>query len=87
MERNGGKTGRSMAKIKRITIEYVDDGTDFDLPSQAPKLGDYGKYVPALTAPTRGEHPCTHCQNNPKNNPAASGICNCVLPTLWQTYW
>ena len=28
------------------------------------------------------EHPCTNCKNNPKNNPHASGICNCALPAL-----
>lgn len=24
--------------------------------------------------------PCENCPNNPKNNPNASGICNCALP-------
>ena len=26
--------------------------------------------------------PCRFCNNNPRNNPFASGICNCVLPYL-----
>lgn len=26
--------------------------------------------------------PCAKCQNNPANNPNASGICNCVLPYM-----
>ena len=25
---------------------------------------------------------CEKCSNNPKNNPHASGICNCVLPYM-----
>ena len=29
------------------------------------------------------DHPCTHCSNNIKNNPHASGTCCCMLPTLW----
>lgn len=27
--------------------------------------------------------PCENCPNNPKNNPNASGICHCALPTLY----
>ena len=26
--------------------------------------------------------PCEHCNNNPKNNPLASGVCSCILPYL-----
>ena len=26
--------------------------------------------------------PCRFCNNNPRNNPFASGICNCALPYL-----
>ena len=29
-----------------------------------------------------GDNPCEHCPNNPKNNPASSGFCNCALPAL-----
>lgn len=29
------------------------------------------------------DHPCTHCNNNPQNNPNASGVCCCALPDLW----
>ena len=25
---------------------------------------------------------CENCNNNPKNNPVATGICNCILPLL-----
>lgn len=28
----------------------------------------------------QGTNPCEKCPNNPKNNPAASGICNCAAP-------
>lgn len=71
-----------MAK-RRITIEWDDDF--FQTPEQAPQFGEYGRFVPALTAPTRAEHPCTHCRNNPANNPLASGFCSCALPDMWQT--
>lgn len=27
--------------------------------------------------------PCANCNNNPKNNPNASGFCNCVLPDMY----
>ncbi len=27
--------------------------------------------------------PCAGCSNNPKNNPNASGFCNCVLPYMY----
>jgi hypothetical protein len=27
-------------------------------------------------------NPCESCNNNTKNNPYASGICNCALPYL-----
>ena len=30
-------------------------------------------------------HPCTYCNNNPQNNPNASGVCCCALPDLWMT--
>ena len=26
--------------------------------------------------------PCEKCMNNPRNNPYASGVCNCVLPYM-----
>lgn len=25
---------------------------------------------------------CRYCSNNPRNNPSASGVCNCVLPSM-----
>jgi len=27
---------------------------------------------------------CDNCMNNPRNNPYASGFCNCALPTIEQ---
>jgi hypothetical protein len=30
-----------------------------------------------------GNNPCEHCPNNPKNNPYSSGVCHCVLPSLY----
>ena len=32
----------------------------------------------------QGYDPCENCWNNPKNNPSASGICNCALPDLYR---
>lgn len=34
------------------------------------------------TTNTSGFKCCQHCINNPKNNPHATGFCNCVLPTM-----
>ena len=70
---------------RRITIEWDDDLSQ--TPLQAPQFGEYGRHIPALTVPTRAEHPCIRCQNNPVNNPNASGICDCVLPSMWQTIY
>ena len=28
------------------------------------------------------EDPCKGCPNNPRNNPNASGVCNCALPYM-----
>lgn len=32
-------------------------------------------------------NPCEHCQNNPVNNPYASGVCHCVLPYMNNTIY
>lgn len=32
-------------------------------------------------------NPCEHCNNNPKNNKFASGVCSCVLPYLNQVIY
>lgn len=39
-----------------------------------------------LVTPQRN-NPCANCNNNPANNPLASGICNCVLPYLNNPYY
>ena len=54
--------------IKKITIEFDEDW-------QAP----YN-----LVQPQGYYDPCEHCMNNPKNNPNASGFCNCSLPDLYR---
>lgn len=28
--------------------------------------------------------PCRNCSNNPRNNPLASGVCHCALPSMYQ---
>jgi hypothetical protein len=28
-------------------------------------------------------NPCDKCMNNPKNNPNASGVCHCALPSMY----
>ena len=28
--------------------------------------------------------PCRNCSNNPRNNPHASGICHCALPSMYE---
>lgn len=38
------------------------------------------KFVPKeVFYPTGSNDPCARCNNNPKNNPHASGVCNCTL--------
>lgn len=60
--------------MKRIII-IEDDG----LPgiNVSPYQGIYD-----LAHPTYYD-PCYNCSNNPKNNPAASGVCCCSLPDMY----
>ena len=30
---------------------------------------------------------CDNCMNNPKNNPYATGFCNCALPAMERDGW
>ena len=30
---------------------------------------------------------CDNCMNNPKNNPYATGFCNCALPAMENNGW
>lgn len=47
---------------------------------------DYGMPYNSQTF-TAHRDPCEHCNNNPKNNPLASGVCSCVLPYLNQVVY
>lgn len=31
--------------------------------------------------------PCRNCNNNPRNNPHASGICHCALPSMYDVIY
>lgn len=42
---------------------------------------DNSNYWRISTITTQG-NPCEYCTNNPKNNPNASGICWCALPSM-----
>lgn len=58
--------------MKKITITIEDDGT-----VQGLNFPEYDGY------PARQYNdPCEFCQNNPRNNPHASGFCCCALPAL-----
>ena len=35
---------------------------------------------PELNQPV---NPCLNCSNNPANNPFATGICHCALPSMY----
>ena len=60
-------------------ILYALWGDDMELwkpdNATAPYFAEYPTY-------TRPNNPCEHCANNPKNNPASSGFCHCVLGTV-----
>lgn len=58
-----------MSKKIVITIEEDDNG--------------YSQGLNFTPFPGRRYNdPCEFCNNNPKNNPNASGVCSCALPAL-----
>lgn len=68
---------------------------DFGVPEMTPaqrKLLETKEFNPNEFNPTsvpyhtqyRGPKCCEHCSNNPKNNPNASGFCDCSLPSMEQ---
>ena len=61
---------------RKIIIIEEDDGQ--------PGIG-VSPYEGLLSTDFYDVHPCTYCNNNPKNNPAASGICCCALPDMWNS--
>lgn len=58
--------------MKRIIIEVPEDFDGYISGNHYPQSYTYSSY----------SDPCEHCNNNPKNNPLASGVCSCVLPYL-----
>lgn len=48
---------------------------------------DYGFPYESLPSYKSAADPCENCPNNPKNNPLASGVCNCVLPYMNQVMY
>lgn len=60
---------------RRIIIIEEDDN-DFGIVDELSRqLGGYGGW-------NNTYDPCATCNNNPMNNPNASGFCNCVLPYM-----
>ena len=39
-----------------------------------------------VTSDNKQYDPCALCSGNPKNNPHASGICHCTLPSMYGPY-
>lgn len=43
----------------------------------------YPVYVPIQPYDAYDGDPCKYCSNNPMNNPNASGVCVCSLPSMF----
>lgn len=42
--------------------------------------------IKVITTPEQSifnQDPCATCSQNPKNNPFATGICHCALPSMY----
>ena len=57
--------------MKKITILIEDTFDPIDLPDW---INNNYRNIDGYY------DPCYNCRNNPKNNPYASGFCNCSLP-------
>lgn len=61
----------NITSIPASTFENIDpNSTDFG--------GNYNIYNTG-----NRNNPCDNCPNNPKNNPYSSGVCHCILPSLY----
>lgn len=63
--------------MRRTIIIINDDGTRNTMNDQVQQF----PYSPSPYA--QQTDPCLNCSNNPANNPFASGICNCALPSMY----
>lgn len=57
-------------------MNIIDTNSD----KQAELQNSIPTYQDAYLNPVENKDPCKNCPNNPKNNPNASGVCNCALP-------
>ena len=46
-----------------------------------------GKLEPITLTGGSARMICDNCMNNPRNNPFASGFCNCALPAMERGGW
>lgn len=66
--------------MKKIIITIEEDDNNVQ---QIPSIPYYPNGISSNPYGMRVD-PCEHCQNNPKNNPLASGVCCCALPDLYR---
>lgn len=64
--------------------KYITDKTMVDLNNNSSDNGVYFWNDEWNSSPHGGFNYkcCQNCPNNPKNNPNASGICHCTLPSM-----
>ena len=64
--------------------KYITDKTMGDLNNNSSDNGVYFWNDEWNSSPHGGFNYkcCQNCPNNPKNNPNASGICHCTLPSM-----
>ena len=64
--------------------KYITDKTMGDLNNNTSDNGVYFWNDELNSSPHGGFNYkcCQNCPNNPKNNPNASGICHCTLPSM-----
>ena len=58
------------------TITFTDSNESILAAPRTPTNGWISGYIQS--------DPCAFCNNNPKNNPYASGICCCALPAMYR---
>lgn len=66
-----------------ILLGEVEKNEQTNFNEQPFKIHDPQNYT--VYTPWDSYECCRNCPNNPKNNPHASGICNCVLPYMQTT--
>ena len=70
----------------RRTIIINDDGTRNTMNDQVQQF-PYSPSPYSSSPYAQQTDPCLHCSNNPANNPYASGVCYCALPSMYNVQY